>query len=131
MLQWPGTFFLIAMRSSNHDIKVFFFSTQSKNFVIIGKIIWFWSTFNKESSVNFASMGVTGCWNFLKFGIKIVKSKLFGSVQQILLHFLNFSHQKCFFLCVLEKIFPLNDIFWIQGFRFKSYILIEQNPPNF
>ena len=35
-------------------------------------------------------LGYTGCQILLNYGVKIVKLKLLDSIQQIILHFLNF-----------------------------------------
>ena len=37
------------------------FSSKDKNFGTIGKIIWFWSIFNKEPWWIMTSLGDTGC----------------------------------------------------------------------
>ena len=52
-IKWSDSFFLIAWKSRDDEIKAKIFFIQNRNFGTIEKIIWFWSTFKKESRVNY------------------------------------------------------------------------------
>ena len=62
-------------------------------------------------------------------GRGIKKSKLLGSIQQVVTAFLEFFYQNWFILCVLGRICELNDI--LQAQIFKMHFYIYKNPRFF
>ena len=123
-LYWYGSFFLIIRGS--HERGVILKGVVIQN--TIAKMIWSRSTFNKEPR---ATLDVTRKYRVLKFvklGVKTVKLKLLGSIQQIITTFFEFLLSKVF-LRVLERIFPLNDISELA--LEKTVHIYKTSPPYF
>ena len=124
-LKWPDTFSLIARGSGDHEIIVIFFSSKHKGLGIIGKIIWFWSTSNREFTVN---ADVT---RFLKLGDKNRNIKVIRLYScKSLLRFLNFFFIKNAFYLGLWKGFFYWMIFLNSRFIKIQLHIYKTRSPN-
>lgn len=77
-----------------------------------------------------ASLEDKGCQSLLNQGVKFVKLNSLGSVQQIFTRFLEFLLIKVFFLSVLKRMVPLNNIFQFQVLKVYSNMFIKQDPQD-